>query len=49
LAEFELTDEERAVVVSFETESVRDLVSTVHGWLKEQDGAISPRVGCGVA
>jgi hypothetical protein len=46
LAEFDLSDEEREVVASFENESVRDLASAVHSWLKEQGNSASPRVDC---
>jgi len=46
LAEFDLSDEEREVVASFENESVRDLASVVHSWLKERGSSASPRVDC---
>lgn len=46
LAEFDLSDEEREMVASFENQSVRDLASTVHSWLKEQSSVTSPAVDC---
>ncbi len=46
LAEFDLTDEEREIVASFETGSVRELAITVHNWLKKQDSPASPHVDC---
>jgi len=48
LADFDLTDEEREVVASFETDSVRELASSVHNWLKEQSDPVSPHVECNV-
>jgi len=44
LADFDLTDEERAVVACSESESVQDLASKVHSWLKRHGSAVSPRV-----
>lgn len=49
MAEFDLTDEERQVVVSFDAGSPRDLAYAAHTWLKEQTTPVSPTVTCGVA
>ncbi len=46
LDEFDLSDEEREVVASFEDGSVRDLAGSVHDWLKERSSSASPRVDC---
>lgn len=45
MAEFDLTDQERQVM-ALESESVWELVSTVHVWLKEQRGPIPSPVDC---
>lgn len=44
LAGFDLTDEERDVVASLETESLRDLVSVVHDWLKKDGDPVPHRL-----
>lgn len=49
MAEFDLTEEERQVVVSFEAGSPRDLADAAHTWLKEQTSPMSPPVTCRVA
>jgi hypothetical protein len=46
MAEFDLTDQERQVVGALESESVWELASTVHVWLKKQRGPISSPVDC---
>jgi len=46
MADFDLTDEEREVMTSFETESVQELVTTVHSWLVEQSNPVSPGAEC---
>jgi len=46
MAEFDLTEEERQVVASLESDSVRELASTVHVWLRDQGNPVSPRVDC---
>ena len=40
MADFDLTDEEREVMASFETGSMRELAITVHSWLKEQNTSV---------
>jgi hypothetical protein len=42
LADFDLTDGEREVLMFREAVSVRELASTVHGWLKERGDSTSP-------
>ncbi len=44
LAGFDLSPEERDVVASVKTESVRELASCVHDWLKGQESAIPSRM-----
>jgi hypothetical protein len=46
LTDFDLTDEERQVVESFEVTSARDLASSVHNWLVQQDSPLSPHLEC---
>lgn len=46
LAGFDLTPEERDVVATVRTESVRDLASCVHDWLKDQETPIPSSLHC---
>ena len=46
LAGFDLTPEEYDVVASLETESVHELVSSVHDWLKDQEAPIPTHMDC---
>jgi len=46
MTEFELSDEERRVVSSFESDSVWELASSVHAWLVSEVPPSSAHVDC---
>jgi hypothetical protein len=46
LAGFNLTAEEHAVIASSKAESVQELASSVHDWLKDQETPILSRMDC---
>lgn len=46
MTEFDLTDEERRVVTSFETDSVWELASSVHSWLVSEVPTSPAHVDC---
>ncbi len=48
LAGFDLTQEEYDVVASSETESVQELASCVHDWLKDQEAPIPSAMDCSI-
>ena len=45
MTEFELTAEERRVLGSIESESVRELASMIHAWLVSEGPSASARAG----
>ncbi len=44
LADFDLTGEEREILLSGEARSVQELATTVHSWLKERGDSASPHL-----